>query len=265
MPTGAQESATTICVRRPHHHWPVGPGPSPGMEPPSRDLLAARQRTWMQQRQAEIDRKQAEQSLGLCAGSGSSGRNAGGGGGGDGAGLPGAASANSIAVNDSAVLDRITEQITERLQVEVRKENARLMQDGAVGAQVESLLEKHIGTNTCPICYELMASKAHQPMLLFPCGHTFCSSCLQHHLEKLQRKTCPFCRETVQSQAPNVSLQQVIEGFVQRQQTLARGDVLPELVQGQEAVAAQRQQRQRQLPPVPTAAWAENEEAQRCD
>ena len=52
------------------------------------------------------------------------------------------------------------------------RENARLMQDGAVGAQVEALLERHIATNQCPICYELMSGKQHQPTLLFPCGHT---------------------------------------------------------------------------------------------
>ena len=81
-------------------------------------------------------------------------------------------------------------------------------------------------------------------MLLFPCGHTFCAACLRTHLEKLERKTCPFCREKVASQAPNISLQQVIDGFVERQQTLARGEVLHELEQGLDA-AALHQQRER--------------------
>jgi hypothetical protein len=117
-----------------------------------------------------------------------------------------------------------------------------------VGAQVEALLERHIGTNTCPICYELMAGKVHQPTLLFPCGHTFCASCLQTHVEKLGRKNCPYCREVVASQAPNISLQQVIEGFVERQEALARGEVLPELVQAQEAVANAAAYRQQQRP-----------------
>ena len=56
------------------------------------------------------------------------------------------------------------------------------MQDGAVGAQVESLLERHIGSNTCPVCFELMAGKQHQPMLLFPCGHTFCAAHMHDHV-----------------------------------------------------------------------------------
>ena len=74
----------------------------------------------MQQRQAELDRRQAQQSLGVASDT--------------------AQPDASAATNDSAVLDRLTEQITERLQVEVRRENAKLMQDGAVGAQVESLV-----------------------------------------------------------------------------------------------------------------------------
>ena len=216
------------------------------MDQPSRDLLAARQRAWMQQRQAELDRKKAEQSLGLTSGTASAATSRGSNGGA--VANQAEIDASKSAANNCAVLDRITEQITERLLVQVRHENARIMQDGAVGAQVEALLERHIGTNTCPICYELMAGKERQPTLLFPCGHTFCASCLRQHLEKLQRKTCPFCRETVSSQAPNVSLQQIIDGFVERQQVLARGEVLPELIQGQEAVA---QQHQHQPPPQP--------------
>ena len=183
--------------------------------------LAARQRQWMQQRQAEVDRKQAEVSLGRPTAGGSGG--GGGGGGGRGGGADNYDPNNAAA--NVAMLDRMAEQIAERLQVEVRKENAKLMQDGAVGAQVESLLERHIGTNTCPVCYELMAGKERQPTLLFPCGHTFCAACLKQHLEQLGRTTCPYCREKVASRAPNISLQQVIDGFVERQQSMARGEV----------------------------------------
>jgi hypothetical protein len=228
------------------------------MDQPSRDLLAARQRAWMQQRQAELDRKKAEQSLGLTSGTASAATSRGSNGGA--VANQAEIDASKSAANNCAVLDRITEQITERLLVQVRHENARIMQDGAVGAQVEALLERHIGTNTCPICYELMAGKERQPTLLFPCGHTFCASCLRQHLEKLQRKTCPFCRETVSSQAPNVSLQQIIDGFVERQQVLARGEVLPELIQGQEAVA---QQHQHQPPPQPPNQHAHAHATQR--
>ncbi len=198
--------------------------------------LAARQRSWMQQRQAEQDRKHAEASLGLAAGgavAATTNSN-----GGDGA---------AAAAGGAEVLDRLAMQIADRLQVEVRKESAKLMQDGAVGAQVESLLERHIASNNCPVCFELMAGKERQPILLFPCGHTFCAACLRMHLEKLDRKTCPYCRERVASQAPNISLQQVIDGFVERQTALRKGEVLPELEQGLAAQQLQQKQRRMQM------------------
>jgi len=62
-------------------------------------------------------------------------------------------------------------------------------------------------------------------MLLFPCGHTFCAGCLQQHLkQKAAAATCPFCRTAIGSHAINVSLQQVIDGFVEKQRRLERGD-----------------------------------------
>lgn len=108
----------------------------------------------------------------------------------------------------------------------MRRETALAMQQGEVGGQVERFLEGHIATNTCPICFELMAGKAHQPMLLFPCGHTFCAGCLHTHLRQKPAgsSTCPFCRTAIGSHAVNVSLQQVIDGFVDKQRRLERGE-----------------------------------------
>ena len=74
--------------------------------------------------------------------------------------------------------------------------------------------------------------------MLFPCGHTFCAACLSEHTARLRNSTCPFCRERIGSQAPNVSLQQVIEAYVERQGRMQRGETLDEIVQGQEAAAA---------------------------
>lgn len=202
----------------------------------------------MQERQAELDRQGAQAAVGTSDGS-----------------------------FDSRVLDKLTEQITQRLQVplahpqaahhpresaralpsadaapalllpsrvrreacgrliapvspaaqvEVRRETALAMQKGEVGGQVERFLEGHIATNTCPICFELMSGKAHQPMLLFPCGHTFCAGCLHTHLRQKPagNSTCPFCRTVIGSHAVNVSLQQVIDGFVDKQRRLERGE-----------------------------------------
>lgn len=62
---------------------------------------------------------------------------------------------------------------------------------------LETFLIKEIESHTCPICYELMVAPDHAPMLLFPCGHTFCSSCITSSAN--QKNTCPFCREQISS------------------------------------------------------------------
>jgi hypothetical protein len=70
--------------------------------------------------------------------------------------------------------------------------------------------------------YEIMQPPKHTPTLLFPCGHTFCTTCVDGHIKANQRKTCPYCRRKIESQAPNVILQQLIDGFaVQKAQAAA--------------------------------------------
>ncbi|KAL1498656.1 hypothetical protein AB1Y20_013969 [Prymnesium parvum] len=163
-----------------------------------------RQRLWMQERQAEQDRASAQEALGAAA---------------EGAG------------GAERMLGKITEQLTERLRVEMRRETAMQLKEGDVGARVEELLDQHISAHTCPICFELMAGKSHRPVMLFPCGHTFCAACLTRH-QTGARGSCPICREPVASQAPNVSLQQVIDGYVERHKSFEKGELLPEAMRG---------------------------------
>ena len=84
-----------------------------------REELQRKQQRWMAER--ELDRHQAKEAL---SGLGSK-------------------------VEDHRVLDRVTSQIAERMQVEMRLQNARAMQDGAVGDRVERLLERHLEAHTC--------------------------------------------------------------------------------------------------------------------
>eukprot|EP00347_Sterkiella_histriomuscorum_P009394 403341378 len=73
---------------------------------------------------------------------------------------------------------------------------------------LEQNLHNQVMSNTCPICFELFLPPINQPFILFPCGHTFCKICIHKHINL--KKECPFCRQKVQSMAPNISLQNLI-------------------------------------------------------
>ena len=80
--------------------------------------------------------------------------------------------------DQSAVLDRLTERISVRLRAEIEQElrqegvSRHTQQDAEAG--VERLLAGELGSQTCAICMELMLAPARPPVMLFPCGHTFC-------------------------------------------------------------------------------------------
>ena len=58
----------------------------------------------------------------------------------------------------------------------------------AQGQRLEGFLATEIESHTCPICYELMRAPTHSPMILFPCGHSFCAQCLQAHMVRPPRE-----------------------------------------------------------------------------
>lgn len=59
--------------------------------------------------------------------------------------------------------------------------------------RIEDFLSSELHTYVCPICFELMAPPERPPMLLFPCGHSFCRRCLDKPRPSSNR--CPYCRE----------------------------------------------------------------------
>ena len=71
-------------------------------------------------------------------------------------------------------------------------------------ARCDSYLQTELQTHTCPVCYELMAPPHKAPMLLFPCGHSFCKQCIDSHTAR-GANTCPYCREPVSSHGAAVS------------------------------------------------------------
>jgi hypothetical protein len=100
-----------------------------------------------------------------------------------------------------------------------------------VAEKMESYLEAELSTHTCKICFELMTSPVHTPILLFPCGHTFCQQCMDTHINgskapgageianvarsssSCNGKSCPYCRVKIESRAVNQSLKELIDQF----------------------------------------------------
>jgi len=100
------------------------------------------------------------------------------------------------------------------------------------------MLSEDLSANTCLVSFELMVPPERAPMILFPCGHTFCASCLNKTLQSSADR-CAYCRTTIQYKTVsahhwswrwvrfrlfcsqvNHSLQSMIEGFVDKRQRL---------------------------------------------
>ena len=132
---------------------------------------------------------------------------------------------------ESDLLNKITENITDRLRDELkgelRKSNSlRPDQSKDLANHLENYLSSELHTHTCQICFELMMPPARSPTLLFPCGHTFCKSCVEKNDKSSSRGTpkCPYCREKISSRAENHSLRQLIERFANQKGKLESGE-----------------------------------------
>ena len=68
-----------------------------------------------------------------------------------------------------------------------------------------------VDTHKCPICLEVMLHPTYSPLMLVPCGHTFCSRCLGQYM-KAGAPICPLCRAPVDASAPNHTLRAMIVG-----------------------------------------------------
>ena len=80
--------------------------------------------------------------------------------------------------------------------------------NGALNSFAHALVDQK-----CCICYELMIPPTRCPILLFPCGHTFCALCLDQCPDAV---LCPYCRTEIVSRAVNQSLKQIMEQYSSR-------------------------------------------------
>lgn len=79
--------------------------------------------------------------------------------------------------------------------------------------ELHKTVADEIDANTCSICLELMLPPENSPVILFPCGHTFCKTCVNLSEKKYSLKLCPCCKAKVASTAINYSLQSVIVAY----------------------------------------------------
>jgi hypothetical protein len=91
--------------------------------------------------------------------------------------------------------EALVSQLTERISKEIRKEiNIGIGSTDIREAMTEKMdkyLESELHSHMCKICSRLMLSPNNTPMLLFPCGHTFCKMCCDN---AKRMSKCPYCR-----------------------------------------------------------------------
>lgn len=93
-------------------------------------------------------------------------------------------------------LSKLTDKLTAHIREEIQKELSNSISShevrDSVSSKMDSYLSAELSTHTCKICFELMVSPNHTPVLLFPCGHTFCKQCIDQVTRT--NKGCPYCR-----------------------------------------------------------------------
>ena len=129
---------------------------------------------------------------------------------------------------DEDVLTKLTERIAIRLRSELRNEaeESTKYDEGAkrdVSSKIESFLQNELQQHTCPVCFEPMLPPNKSPMLLFPCGHTFCAECIEKQ-KRIAKHSCPFCRAKIEKVAINHSLKQLMETFLKKKESIESGE-----------------------------------------
>lgn len=123
-------------------------------------------------------------------------------------------------------LNRLTDKLSDRIRDEIKREfreTSLLNADEnkareALGDKMDSYLQAELSNYTCRICYELMRSPLHIPILLFPCGHTFCRLCMEKSTSHAKIQLCPYCRTPISSSAVNQSLKDLVDQYLSQSQ-----------------------------------------------
>ncbi|KAG0581158.1 hypothetical protein KC19_4G228600 [Ceratodon purpureus] len=91
-------------------------------------------------------------------------------------------------------------------------------------------------SSTCPICFALMKPPHLAPIILTPCGHTFCAKCIAVHTAVQRKKArlvggpisappCPQCKATIMAQCVNITLQNIITERLAIEENMRRAEI----------------------------------------
>ena len=115
---------------------------------------------------------------------------------------------------DARMLSQLTDRIEQRLRSELQADPQVMHtreQNLRTRALARAQQERQEDDYTCPICYERMVAPR-VPTMFFPCGHSFCSTCVHRHT-KVNKKCCPICRAEIKTVAVNHHLKKLIEAY----------------------------------------------------
>ena len=102
------------------------------------------------------------------------------------------------------------QELIGKIESELEQKSSSQAKARSPEMQFEKTFAEEIRSNVCPICLELMIPPKNKPMILFPCGHTFCVSCIDISEKTTGCKKCSLCKKVYSQKAVNISLQNLI-------------------------------------------------------
>lgn len=90
--------------------------------------------------------------------------------------------------------------------------NSNTLYQTANEESINSESSEYLSNHYCVSCKNLMVGKHYYPQIVFPCGHSFCSSCLE------RCKKCLNCGVVISAIQANTALQTVIQHYIEQKQ-----------------------------------------------
>ncbi|CAH1788166.1 unnamed protein product [Owenia fusiformis] len=131
---------------------------------------------------------------------------------------------------DPDQFDALADQIAQRVKAELNVKdthknksdyhatgNSKVHQSSSQGRDSHS--DHQLQSHICQICSRTMIPPTHSPMMIIPCGHTYCKCCIE------AQDQCPTCLCDISSLACNIMLQQVIMDYSEKKTLSTKANV----------------------------------------